>query len=47
MWPSMYLDGGREGSVLHERTEQLAKALLGDDMIFDFDMLISKVIITH
>ena len=43
MWPSLYLNGGRKKSVLHKRTVDLAKALLGEDMDFDFDMLISKV----
>ena len=30
-------------SPLHQKAEKLARALLGDDMAFDFDMLISKV----
>ena len=42
MWPVKYLDGGIEGSVLHQKTIALARALLGQDMVFDFDMLISK-----
>jgi len=42
MWPSVYLAGGRDDSILHKRTEALAQQLLGPDMVFDFDMLISK-----
>jgi len=42
MWPSVYIEGGKDSSLLHERTEALAKQLLGEDMVFDFDMLISK-----
>jgi len=42
MWPSIYLPGGRDESVLHMKIEELAQQLLGDDMVFDFDMLISK-----
>ena len=42
MWPSIYLPGGRQESVLHKKTEAMAKCLLGEDMVFDFDMLISK-----
>ena len=33
-------------SPLHQKAEKLARALLGDDMAFDFDMLISKVSLT-
>lgn len=47
MWPSLYLDKAtrpftRENSPLHLKAEQLAKSVLGSDMEFDFDMLISK-----
>ena len=42
MWPSLYLAGGRASSLLHSRVESLARQLLGPDMVFDFDMLISK-----
>jgi len=42
MWPSLYLEGDLGTSVLHQRVISLAKKLLGDDMEFDFDMLISK-----
>lgn len=51
MWPSEYVSLFKVGLVcscndqapLHERTLALSKALLGDDMTFDFDMLIFKV----
>ena len=42
MWPSLYLEVPVSQSVLHTRVLQLAKDLLGPDMEFDFDMLISK-----
>ena len=42
MWPSLYLGTPLESSVLHSRVISLAKQLLGEDMEFDFDMLISK-----
>ena len=42
MWPIKYLDGGLEESVLHKKVIGIAKRLLGEDMVFDFDMLISK-----
>lgn len=44
MWPSLYLEGGggAEASELHRRTAAMAKNLMGDDMAFDFDMVISK-----
>ncbi len=32
-----------EESPLHKIAEKIAKELLGEDMEFDFDMLISKV----
>ena len=47
MWPSLYLDQTSvktiEQSPIHQKAEKMAKSLLGDDMAFDFDMLISKV----
>ena len=47
MWPSLYLDQTSvktiEQSPIHKKAEKMAKSLLGDDMAFDFDMLISKV----
>ena len=42
MWPSLYLGTPLESSVLHARVLSLARQLLGEDMEFDFDMLISK-----
>jgi len=42
MWPSKYLESGVNRSVLHQKTISLAQAILGEDMVFDFDMLISK-----
>ena len=42
MWPVKYLEGGMQESVLHQKTVALARSLLGEDMVFDFDMLISK-----
>lgn len=42
MWPSHYIRGLREGPI-HQRLHVLARALLGEDMAFDFDMMISKV----
>ena len=43
MWPSLYLGKSVGESALHRKAESMAKALLGADMAFDFDMLISKV----
>ena len=47
MWPSLYLGqtaiNSLDNSPLHQKAERLAKSLLGEDMAFDFDMLISKV----
>jgi ectoine hydroxylase-related dioxygenase (phytanoyl-CoA dioxygenase family) len=34
-------------SILHQRTQQIAQVLLGDDMELDFDMLIDKLPFTH
>lgn len=42
MWPSLYLDMDTEASPLHRAVVSLARQLLGNDMEFDFDMLISK-----
>lgn len=42
MWPSHYIEGLRDGPI-HKRLGLLAKCLLGEDMMFDFDMIISKV----
>ena len=42
MWPSLYLDMKVEESLLHNRVVAMSRQLLGDDMEFDFDMLISK-----
>ena len=46
MWPYLYLNNTNgltlETSPLHAKVLELAKALLGDDMAFDFDMLITK-----
>jgi len=41
MWPSSYIPQLRQGPI-HQRLELLAQAILGDDMAFDFDMMISK-----
>jgi len=41
MWPSEFVPGLKE-SVAYERALQLARQWLGDDMAFDFDMLIDK-----
>ena len=48
MWPSLYSEAATspfsvESSPLHRMAANLARGLLGDDMDFDFDMLISKV----
>lgn len=40
MWPSLYFNF--EDGPLHKRTAALARALLGDDVVFDFDHLIYK-----
>jgi len=42
MWPSYYIDGLTNES-LHRKTTRLAQVILGEDMAFDFDMLIAKV----
>ena len=42
MWPSLYLSVPVSQSVLHTRVLQIARDILGQDMDFDFDMLISK-----
>lgn len=41
MWPSDFVAGLAMGPI-HTRAVVLAKALLGDDMVFDFDMMIYK-----
>jgi len=41
MWPSDYIEGLQQGP-LHQRVGAVAKALLGDDVEFDFDMMIYK-----
>jgi hypothetical protein len=48
MWPCLYLPNATksffvEESPLHKVASKIAKELMGDDMEFDFDMLISKV----
>ena len=48
MWPNLYMDKASkpitlEESPLHKIASKIAKELLGKDMEFDFDMLISKV----
>lgn len=43
MWPSSYSPDIRTGTI-YNRLHNIAKAILGDDMVFDFDMIISKVI---
>lgn len=40
MWPKLYFNW--EDGPLHERALALARSLLGEDMEFDFDMLIYK-----
>jgi hypothetical protein len=52
MWPILYsgkasLPFTMEDSPLHTVAKRLAKHLMGDDMEFDFDMLISKVTGTY
>eukprot|EP01065_Artemidia_motanka_P046405 TRINITY_DN7025_c0_g1_i1.p1 TRINITY_DN7025_c0_g1~~TRINITY_DN7025_c0_g1_i1.p1 ORF type:complete len:235 (+),score=70.27 TRINITY_DN7025_c0_g1_i1:228-932(+) len=42
MWPYDYILNDFEESPVHARTLALAKHLLGDDAVFDFDMLIYK-----
>jgi len=42
MWPSIYMEGGRESSLLHRKVIEISQALLGKDMVFDFDMIIAK-----
>ena len=49
MWPSLYFGPERpieslQKSPLHMKAEKMAKALMGSDMAFDFDMLITKVL---
>eukprot|EP00043_Microstomoeca_roanoka_P017823 m.187180 g.187180 ORF g.187180 m.187180 type:complete len:294 (+) comp16709_c0_seq2:18-899(+) len=41
MWPSVYIKDLLQGAI-HMRTQLVAQYLLGEDMAFDFDMLISK-----
>ncbi len=48
MWPNLYMEKASrpinvEESPLHKIAEKIAKELFGEDMEFDFDMLISKV----
>ncbi|XP_065843858.1 ectoine dioxygenase-like [Oscarella lobularis] len=45
MWPSMFLLELLQAPI-HVRGSEIAKALLGDDVIHDFDMLISKAAYT-
>ena len=42
MWPSKFVDRLAEEKFL-ERTQEIANVILGQDMAFDFDILISKV----
>ena len=42
MWPSKFVDGLFK-KPLHSRSHEVAKTILGEDMAFDFDMLIPKV----
>lgn len=42
MWPSHYAPELRH-STLYRKLELLAQSVLGEDMSFDFDMMISKV----
>lgn len=46
MWPSDYIEHLSDGP-LHQRALLLAQALLGDDVVFDFDMLIFKPPLTN
>lgn len=46
MWPSDFVPGLLEG-VYHQRALSVARLLLGDDMAFDFDMLIDKAPYTN
>jgi hypothetical protein len=41
MWPSVYVSGLDQGPI-HQRVLAISRIVLGDDMDFDFDMLISK-----
>ncbi|CAH1255550.1 PHYHD1 [Branchiostoma lanceolatum] len=41
MWPSTYVQNLDRGPI-HARAEAIARLLLGEDMAFDFDMLIYK-----
>eukprot|EP00117_Sycon_ciliatum_P040360 scpid53446/ scgid3887/ Phytanoyl-CoA dioxygenase domain-containing protein 1 len=41
MWPSVYVDQ-LECGPLHQRTGEISRTILGDDLDFDFDMLIAK-----
>lgn len=41
MWPSLYEESLRS-SKLYTRAEELAKLILGEDMVFDFDNIICK-----
>jgi Phytanoyl-CoA dioxygenase (PhyH)/Family of unknown function (DUF5522) len=42
MWPTDVIGGPSREGPLHTRAFEIAKALLGDDMAFDFDMIITK-----
>ena len=42
MWPSLYLGLDLSASPIHAKAMSLAKSLMGPDMEFDFDMLITK-----
>ena len=42
MWPSLFVNNLDQGA-LHARAHHVAKLILGEDMAFDFDMLIAKV----
>ncbi|XP_078670874.1 phytanoyl-CoA dioxygenase domain-containing protein 1-like [Branchiostoma floridae x Branchiostoma belcheri] len=41
MWPSSYVHN-LDGGPIHARAKAIARLLLGEDMAFDFDMLIYK-----
>nr|XP_002122239.1 phytanoyl-CoA dioxygenase domain-containing protein 1-like [Ciona intestinalis] len=41
MWPSLFIPNLTQG-ILHTRALEVARSVLGSDMTFDFDMLISK-----
>ena len=42
MWPSLYLGVDLSDGPIHTKVLSLAKSLMGCDMEFDFDMLITK-----